>query len=719
MSKRTTTSDPPKEPGRKTIRFVVVLIVVIIFSRQSFLGFSASMKIMLNEGVYYFESGQANTTIDCDSNIGVPEISPDIDASRVLSAPSSTVSTLKIASGPSAPVKPYQGDTNTSTCEGYYFFPIPEHNSGLPYLADAFATRDRTELIFIGNNRGICDPQHGEQDGWMHGNKRFMCAFPDNTMVVSEWVAPTGRYFKNNFMFKCAIPEEFRHLIVPGQKSTNLHFDLHTLHLPEAPKVGMNNHQFFPSQKITDTPKIGSIPVCHAGYADLDKQYELVAYTRTQSSYRTQIDRQGRTYIRSTIHRIQEWMDWHITQGFDHFIIYDHDPEPHGPLEDLTKGYVESGLVTYRWFPMKDCTIVGGKKMGNVKRIGQAAGGLSAMHRLTEKGAKYMAHMDVDEFFVLYNPRMTILDYARRRLRAPVDCISFRPHVLDHCDGAVVQSEADSPVETKQCFTKSHASDLKLIMRMETMSHFQVHYPLLTKSWNTPRQIKIPWNHKDFSGVGMLAHYRGEIQPGVKKTKWTERVPYFDKFLASRNATTVLPQPGTSSKGLAASATATGVKDAKKVGKEGRAAENNDQAESAKNDDAEGKEANQESDKAVEEEEKKNQKSGVETEEGETDGGTEGESETKNGVTTGGAGEGEEGETEEGTEGEGETQNGEPAQDKDEAEEGETGAGTEGEDETEKGEPAQDEEEAEEGEDETEKEKPAGEEGEGQADEQR
>ena len=146
-----------------------------------------------------------------------------------------------------------------------------------------------------------------------------------------------------------------------------------------------------------------------------------------------------------------------------------------------------------------------------------------------------MAHMDVDEFFVLVDQNITVLEYAKTFLgpESRLDCIAFRPHVLDHCNGYVVESESVSPVESKQCYTKSHASDVKLIMNMETMQHFQVHYALATKAWKSPRQYQIPWGSK-ISGPGFLAHYRGEITPGRKSNKWVERVPFFDKFLAER-----------------------------------------------------------------------------------------------------------------------------------------------------------------------------------------
>lgn len=472
----------------------------MVATRQGMLAFSASMSVHVNDGTSLLAGAD-----------GLPLLAPACDKSSDQVA------------ADAAPA---------SSCTEYRSYPVPEHHSGLPYLADVFATRDREYLFFIGLNRGVCSEEFKEQDAWMEGENRFMCMFPDKTAVISEFVAPTGGIYKNNFMFRCKIPEEFKHLIVPGAESTNLHVDLHALHEPEAPKKGMNKVRWFPSQKITDTPKIAQIPVCHAGYADVEKKYELAAYTRVQSTYKTQLDKNGRSFERSTIHRIEEWLDYHVDQGFDHFIIYDNDPKPHGPIEGLTRPYVESGLVTYRWFPLKDCKTLKGKHEGWIRRFGQAAGGLAAMHRLGQDGATYFAHMDVDEFFVVYDEDTTVLELTKQLLTPEnkTDVLYFMSIVMDHCDGVTVQSEEDSNLETKQCFTSSHASGNKLIMKQDTMIHFQVHFPLMTRKWRKPKAFEVHRRH----GAGYLAHYRGEMWPGKKKTNWNERATYFDKYLAAR-----------------------------------------------------------------------------------------------------------------------------------------------------------------------------------------
>lgn len=569
------------------------------------LAVSASVNISLNDGLLLLDEAEGNAAPPAEN----------CDTSKSDNLPQE-MAQIRLAAPP-ADIVTGGENSATSSCTEFRAYPVPEHNSGLPYLADVFATRDRKELLFIGLNRGICSSEFLKQDGWMKGEYRFMCVFPGNTMVISEYVAPTGDIYQNNFMFKCAIPEEFQHLVVPGQANTNLHVDLHALYNPEGKKKGMKKIPWFPSQKVTDTPRISQIPVCHAGYADLDKQYQLAAYTRVQSTYTTQKDKHGNTFQRSTVHRIEEWIDWHVEQGFDHFIIYDNDPTPHGPIEKLTKPFVESGLVTYRWFPLKDCAVLAGKYEGRIKRFGQAAGGLSSMHRLGPTSARYFAHMDVDEFFVVYKNGVTVLDYVKANLspESKVDVLQWMPTVLEHCDGTVVESESASPVETKQCWTKSHASDVKLIMRVETMLHFQVHFPLTTRNWMKPKVKKVPF-YPD-KGDGFLAHFRGEIETGLKKNTKRSRVTFFDEFIAQRRQRKGLPPLKIVSPGRT------------NVGNEEAVGEN---------------EVEEETEEAEEEEETE----GAEEEDGKEDGDEDGDVEEEE-IEENGEGEGDEGEAEDAT----------------------------------------------------------------------
>lgn len=98
----------------------------------------------------------------------------------------------------------------------------------------------------------------------------------------------------------------------------------------------------------------------------------------------------------SDYHRVKDWIEYHLYQGFDHFVIYDNDPEDHGPLESLLQPYVEAGVVTRVWNPINEPLRV---KNGQQSCHIQGATGVSALHRFGF-ASEYFANMDIDEFFI-------------------------------------------------------------------------------------------------------------------------------------------------------------------------------------------------------------------------------------------------------------------------------------------------------------------------------
>ena len=56
--------------------------------------------------------------------------------------------------------------------------------------------------------------------------------------------------------------------------------------------------------------------------------------------------------IKNEGHYIKEWLDYHLLAGVNHFYIYDH--ESSDDTKEILQPYVDSGLVTYIWYPDKD-----------------------------------------------------------------------------------------------------------------------------------------------------------------------------------------------------------------------------------------------------------------------------------------------------------------------------------------------------------------------------
>ncbi|CAB9512246.1 Pfam:DUF23 [Seminavis robusta] len=438
--------------------------------------------------------------------------------------------------------QPQQHDALSSSCTDYRSYPWPQDRSGLPYLADVFTTQEGDYVTFIGINRGGCLHKYktSKQDDFAqhdsHGY-RFMCMFNGNIPVISEFVAPSAKAFRYNFVFRCKVPEQVQHQVQPGQATTQLHVDLHALHDLEQPTTEQYKIQQFPSQAISDLPKIPNIPVCHpststTGERGTTQTYNLTAYTRLKSSYLLNHYITFKNETVSSNYRVKEWIAYHQTQGFDHFVIYDNDEQPHGPLESLLQPYIESGLVTYRWFPLKDCiSDHPDSRRGMFSPWAQAAASVAALHRMGTR-TRFFASMDVDEYLVLYNGQ-TVSQFMAG-VDDKYDGVEFKPTIVEYCNGDEVVDLQASPLASRKCLTEIHRSDVKLIMRPDRMLLFEVHYALLTKTWSKPKMLHVE------PPLGFLAHYRGEPPLGEFKRKYpsgkrTFPFEHMENFVATHN----------------------------------------------------------------------------------------------------------------------------------------------------------------------------------------
>jgi Glycosyltransferase family 92 len=342
-------------------------------------------------------------------------------------------------------------EVKNSSCINYRAYPWPKDHSGLPYLADVFTTLDSEYVMFIGINRGSClekfvkSKADGFSDYTSHGY-RFMCMFNGKIPVISEFVTPSARSFgMYNFVFRCKLPDQVKVQVQAGQSETALHVDLHSLHDLEQPTIETYNIRAFPSRPISELPKIADIPVCHPSPTQTQQTYNLTAHTRLKSSYllnhyvtdatdnRTySLPHLYRNQTVSPHYRVKEWIAYHQTQGFDHFVIYDNNMEPHSEIEALLQPYVQSGLVTYRWFPLQDCYLDYGEGKGLFRAYAQGAAGIAALHRMGTN-TQFFASLDIDEFLVLYDGR-TVMQFMNS-IGEDYDCVGFRPTVVDYCNG--------------------------------------------------------------------------------------------------------------------------------------------------------------------------------------------------------------------------------------------------------------------------------------------
>lgn len=419
---------------------------------------------------------------------------------------------------------------------GYREYPWPEHHSGLPYLADVFASHDAQWVYFVSLNRGACLEEWRKADvfeGEQGKGYRFICSFDDSTHIFTEFIFAPWVH-NQGLVFRCRIPEKYQSLVSQPQSTTHLHVDLHAIDDPEADPKGIFRVKPFPSMDIRDTPKLAQLPVCHAIHNTTTNAVprNLTIVTRIKSKY-------GQTNVETTelpYQRIlNEWIEYHRQQGGDHFIITDNDDEP-GPIRSILQPHIDSGLVTYLWSPLRDCIRDYGGNRGITDRRGQIAATLSALHRyghLTE----YFGHMDVDEFFVAFN-NATVLDFVRT-VSDTFDAVAFVPSCMAPCNGTCVS--ANEPILSKwRCLTGGHYADKKLILRPRRIWAFSIHYPTLNYDGDVPREYLV--NDKT---EGLLAHYRREENSGIVtwqsdefeglvRNRFTERFEYMDRFSGER-----------------------------------------------------------------------------------------------------------------------------------------------------------------------------------------
>jgi hypothetical protein len=74
-------------------------------------------------------------------------------------------------------------------------FPWPERHTGLPWLADVFASPEAKYTNFVGMHRGIWMPEFEQADAFatsLNSTKpyHFICVFPRNVHVLSEFMHP-------------------------------------------------------------------------------------------------------------------------------------------------------------------------------------------------------------------------------------------------------------------------------------------------------------------------------------------------------------------------------------------------------------------------------------------------------------------------------------------------------------------------------------------------
>ena len=424
----------------------------------------------------------------------------------------------------------------------YREYPEPKHHTGLPFLADVFAAENGTAVYFVAVNKGPCMKEwqyaqefHSYSDRTHTDVHQFICSFPDGSVTFSDPVHRKGfgsdmLWSNAILLIRCRIPNRYISWVNKAALTTNLTVSLHSTEDLEANQE--NEGATEPKGTYRD------IPVCHSSWpmynntideaapkqplpATFVHRYNLSLFTRVKSDYVVN-GFQHRSFSISPDMLIG-WIEYHHAIGFEHFYIYDSGDTEHGPIEEWLRPYIALGLVTYVWYPFKDCIrdydadkdrLFG--TQGSQYRIGQYAAGNSALRRYAAE-TKYMAAWDVDEYLVL-NPSYTdAKDLINQTIRSEDAALRVREKWISVCQNASIVPGM-LPFERARCTkVETKVNTLpKPIMKTDEILYFLVH-EVMASTYQAVRNDKRKAFVKPKAQIvtdAYLAHFR--------------RRPYFD-----------------------------------------------------------------------------------------------------------------------------------------------------------------------------------------------
>lgn len=484
---------------------------------------------------------------------------------------------------------------SSSWC-GFRTFPSPTPESKLPWIFDAFATWDGKHANFVAIHRGQINDVFQEADSSLLSNSsqkedRFIdCLFFHSSMhntttttipgilVQSDRIHPAGfghmpinRENEWTFVITCPIPEQYRPLIVQGQEHTNLHVHLQPHRTRNEPIIAATttSNVFHATPILASThglelklpehaqslTQIANIPICHATSPTANsskinklspKQFQFMVHTRIKSQY--SYSKKGKP-VQDAQDRLHDWIDFHRYQGVDHFVIYDNDPEDHGPLEGQLQPHMDAGLVTRVWNPMEE-SYRSFRKNSPTYHV-QGATGVAALLRFGF-ASDYFANLDIDEFFLPVKQQQRVVDILRREVplepnstlkKIEWDGMKWHPRVMTYCNGTILPPPSQGIHRNellKQCLTDQRKSGSKLIFRSDRLSLYHTHNAFLTSDGKRPK-LKSLSEH-----VGYLAHMRRGVKQNQQAmpsgqvmilNDWRKRVNYLDEYLAQTNET--------------------------------------------------------------------------------------------------------------------------------------------------------------------------------------
>eukprot|EP00899_Mesostigma_viride_P026931 jgi/Mesvir1/7422/Mv19205-RA.1 len=217
------------------------------------------------------------------------------------------------------------------------------------------------------------------------------------------------------------------------------------------------------TEPLTAQPVGHQVPINHLGRPGDEmpekKRYRVSLMTRLKMAYRwyrvpgvyeLPSPASGTKDVVVSPAAVLTWILWHRSIGIEHFYIYDNDEAPGGQLERVLRRYIDSGLVTYIWFPLGDSvrdygvcadatshvTCLAGYQV----RTGQMAALNGALRRFASE-TQYLGHWDVDEYLVPVGPKLASVGGLLDEYGAPgVDTLALPMSLFSTCDGDTIRA---------------------------------------------------------------------------------------------------------------------------------------------------------------------------------------------------------------------------------------------------------------------------------------
>ena len=135
---------------------------------------------------------------------------------------------------------------------------------------------------------------------------------------------------------------------------------------------------------------------------------------------------------------VQEWLDYHLLAGVNHFYIYDHESTDN--FKQILQPYIDAGIVTYTFFP---------------GQCSQMAAYIDAVHRFRFL-SRYMAFVDSDEFIFPQNNK-TIVEVLDEIFDKNPDAAGLGVNIFNF--GSNYQEKANYSTGLLERFTRRSATD--------------------------------------------------------------------------------------------------------------------------------------------------------------------------------------------------------------------------------------------------------------------